>query len=165
MFTSILIQPLNLILFPKILSYISSAAYSEITKMLSYVYIITLLGIVFAYIVSKFYFLDFMHLFFEKGKFTAYDSKMVYQVFLIYLTGAFGMVAMNIQNKVLTALKLFDVQIYAGLLFIIFYFMLMTMLVHTEGYLASGITYAICWSLYTVFAGVIIYKNVTGKQI
>ncbi len=164
MISSILIQPLNLILFPKILSKIASNEFIKIKAILFYLYLVTLAGVILVYLVSKLFFLDFMHIFFEKGMFTHNDSQMVYQVFLIYLVGAFGMVSMNIQNKVLTSLKLFNFQIYASIIFIFLYIGIMSTFYQSEGYLASGLSYAICWSLYTVFAGLVLYKKLAVEK-
>lgn len=159
MITSILIQPLNLILFPKILSKISSKDFLPIKRILLYLYVFTFIGIILVYFISNLFFLYLMHIFFENGKFTHEDSIIVYHVFLIYLIGAFGMVAMNIQNKILTSLKLYNIQIYSSLVFILLYFFLMSILYETKGYLSSAISYAICWCLYTIFAAIILKKK------
>jgi len=164
MISTILIQPLNLILFPKILMKISSKKFIEIKIMLFYLYVFVLLGVVLIYIFSKLFFLDFMHIFFENGIFTSNDSKKINNVFLFYLIGAFGMVSMNIQNKVLTSLKLYKIQIFGSLSFIICYIFLLNFLLQIKGYLSSGIVYMICWIFYSSFIMLYINKYLILKK-
>lgn len=156
MMTSILIQPLNLILFPKILENINNG---EIIKKILYkIYLIVFIGVIFLFIFTKLFFLDFMAIFFEKGMFTEKDSIRVYSVFLIYIYGVFGMVSMNIQNKVMTSLKLYKIQIIASLIFILSYFILMYYFIDKFKYLSSGYVYSICWMIYCIIILLLINK-------
>ncbi len=161
MVTTILVQPINLILFPKILE--NNDNYRFIKDLLFKFYIFVFFSVFIVYILAEIFFLDFMHLFFERGAFTREDSEMLYTLFLIYLIGIVGMMSMNIQNKILTALSLYNVQIYFSLAFVATYLICMVYFSDMYGYLSVGYSYAFSWTMYSIFIFLIINRKLTAS--
>jgi len=157
MVSSIMIQPLNLILFPKILTLISRKEFKKIYRLLTTLYIITLICISIAFVLSDLFFIKFMDIFFVRGEFTEKDAVYVFQIFKFYLVGAFGMVVMNIQTKVMTALKLHNILIFSGLLFIALYYFLLYLFIGDFGYITVGIAYSATWLMWFVVTSASIY--------
>ena len=159
MVTTILIQPINLILFPKILENIDN--YRLIKSALFKFYFFVFFSVFIVYIMSEIFFLDFMNLFFEHGSFTGKDSEMLYALFSIYLIGIVGMMSMNIQNKILAALGLHNIQIYFSLAFIAIYLICMVYFSDMYGYLSVGYSYAFSWTMYSIVIFLIINRKLS----
>ncbi|MCT7544575.1 lipid II flippase MurJ [Aliarcobacter cryaerophilus] len=148
MISSILVQPLNIILFPKILERKDDILF--IKNMISKIYIFTFISFIIILLMTYAFFLDFMSLFFENGNFTDNDSQNVYSVFTIYLFGIIGMVCMNIQNKIINIYKFYKLQIILSILFLFCYYSLMLTLTNILEFKASGYSYAISWTLLSI---------------
>jgi putative peptidoglycan lipid II flippase len=162
--SSILIQPLNLILFPKILDCVAFGDVKTLKKILAYLYLLVISATIIFFIIVDFWFLSFMEVFFVIGDFTIEDSVKVYNVLLFYIVGSAGMVVMNIQNKIMTSLELFKPQILSSVLFLALYILMIAFLIKDNGYLSAGISYLVAWFSYAFFIAYIINKKINKNM-
>ena len=159
MITSLLIQPLNIILFPEILKKIHLKQFKYIYKLIYKLYTGVFIGLIIVYIIVNCCFLDAMHIFFEHGKFTSIDSMNIFIILKLFIIGAFGMIIMNIQNKILTSLHMYNTQIINSILFLVIYLIVVQYFINTDGFLAVGYAYSLSWLLITFSTISMVFLN------
>ena len=155
---TIIIQPLNLILFPKILGFVNKGRHTEVSALLKRLYMYAIIFGVLIYLLVDLFFLYFMGEIFESGEFSSEDSLMVYNLLKLYLIGSVGMALMNIQNKVMAALQYYTPQIGFAAGFLCVYLLIIDVQTESHGYLGSGYAYMLSWVVYSIIAALYIAK-------
>ncbi len=162
----LIIQPLNLLLFPLFSEMIHNKEIKQLGKLITNtVYFTFLTCFLIIFIVDNF-FTDIIRLVFRHGSFKENDVINLMLLLKLYVWGLAGMTLMNIINRLLSSLNENKFQIILGIIFIPFYFIIAKYFFNSYHYLAVGIAYGVTWTLFIITALLYVYSiNWTIKTL
>lgn len=148
----LIIQPLNLILFPVFSEMINKKDIISLSKIIENTIFFIIFICLFVVIFVNKFFLDVINIIFNHGLFKAKDAENLTELMKYYVLGLAGMALMNILNRLFAALSENIFQIIISISFIIVYFLIAQFFYATNGYLSVGISYFYTWTFFVMIA-------------
>lgn len=148
----LIIQPLNLILFPIFSDLVNKKDNLSLSKLVESTLFFIIFICLFIIILVNRYFFDIIVIIFKHGLFSMKDAEKLTELIKLYVLGLSGMALMNILNRLFAALSENIFQIVISISFIIVYFLIAKFFYESNGYLSVGISYFYTWTFFIIVA-------------